>query len=599
MRLGNGKDGDGWLRPNSHALPYPSQSEADAALIEILCFYTGDNDQVIRLFHKSALGKRKKAERPDYLLRTIARARAFIEANKPSHANLEGFKENLGHKANGSTTLEPEGENLADPKPLPDGLPPVARFNYDFLPENFQPFVKDVAERMQCPRDYVAAAIMTAAGATIGRRVAIKPKPKDDWVVTANIWAVIIGEPSSKKSPAISGALQPLHKIEKREVEKNEARQKDYKDALAEYKLRKSVADRAFKKELDNNPNFDAKADLPEEPTPPNLVRLIVADTTYEALGEILVQNPLGTMVHRDEIMSLLISLDREENAAARAFYLSAWDGNQSYTFDRIMRGHLHIEAMCLSLLGSTQPSKVKEQISYSLKGGAGDDGFIQRFSLMIWPDQPRTWRNVDRHPDHDAAVIVDRVFERLYDIKPLQGGIPFDARAKQPSLTFDEAAAALFIEWLTQLENRLRSGELHSVMASHLGKYTKLVPALALINHLVDDNRGNVGIEALRKAIAYADYLETHANRVYSAALNSEIDAAKSILRRIKKGDLQDGFTKRDLHKKGWTMLADTKVVQEALDLLVEYGWLTSHEDRKRSGRPTTRYQIHPACFR
>ena len=45
---------------------YPSQSEADLALTNILCFYTNNREQVHRLFLRSGLGQRDKARRPDY-----------------------------------------------------------------------------------------------------------------------------------------------------------------------------------------------------------------------------------------------------------------------------------------------------------------------------------------------------------------------------------------------------------------------------------------------------------------------------------------------------------------------------------------------------
>lgn len=56
---------------------YPSQSEADAALIQILCYYTENNTQVGRIFLESALGKRDKARAHNYvyLRRSIANAR--------------------------------------------------------------------------------------------------------------------------------------------------------------------------------------------------------------------------------------------------------------------------------------------------------------------------------------------------------------------------------------------------------------------------------------------------------------------------------------------------------------------------------------------
>lgn len=55
---------------------YPSQSEADFALLSIIAFYTPDNEQVRRIFRMSALGKRDKATRDNkYLDRALQKIR--------------------------------------------------------------------------------------------------------------------------------------------------------------------------------------------------------------------------------------------------------------------------------------------------------------------------------------------------------------------------------------------------------------------------------------------------------------------------------------------------------------------------------------------
>ncbi len=60
---------------NGDIRDYESQSEADLALLSILCFYSADDEQIKRLFLLSALGKRKKAQRRDYLARSIEQAK--------------------------------------------------------------------------------------------------------------------------------------------------------------------------------------------------------------------------------------------------------------------------------------------------------------------------------------------------------------------------------------------------------------------------------------------------------------------------------------------------------------------------------------------
>lgn len=63
---------------------YPSQSEADAALLQILCYYSENNTQVGRIFLASALGKRKKNYEHNYvyLRRSLARARTIRSKEK-------------------------------------------------------------------------------------------------------------------------------------------------------------------------------------------------------------------------------------------------------------------------------------------------------------------------------------------------------------------------------------------------------------------------------------------------------------------------------------------------------------------------------------
>lgn len=69
---------------------YPSQSEADFALLSHLAFYTSDDAQVVRLFRQSLLGQRQKANNPRsaYLEDSLQR----IREQMPAPVDFEEFK---------------------------------------------------------------------------------------------------------------------------------------------------------------------------------------------------------------------------------------------------------------------------------------------------------------------------------------------------------------------------------------------------------------------------------------------------------------------------------------------------------------------------
>lgn len=161
------------------------------------------------------------------------------------------------------------------------------------------------------------------------------------------------------------------------------------------------------------------------------------------------------------------------------------------------------------------------------------------------------------------------------------------------PYLRLGEDALALFVTWRTELEARLRSADLHPALESHLSKYRKLVPALALICHLADDGRGPVSETAMLRALGWASYLESHARRIYGGAVSPEVDAARVILRRIKRGNLpRDGFSSRDVWRPNWTGLSDREIVNAALSYLVDMAWLTE-ERIQTAGRPSTVFRL------
>jgi putative DNA primase/helicase len=395
------------------------------------------------------------------------------------------------------------------------------------------------------------------------------------------------------KSPALDRVLAPVRKLEA------EA-QTAYATTLAKYEFDRMVYE-AARKQLEAQLKKGGSVSinqLPVEPQKPEPPRYLLNDATYQKLGQVLSGNPHGVLVFQDELSGLLVRLDEKGQEAARAFYLEAWNGKQSYTFDRIERGTLQIPRLCISLLGGLQPTKLREYLHSAVNGGKGDDGLAQRLQLLVYPDLKESWTRVDRPVDSAAAVAATDIFSRLSAIDPLVLGARQVYIDSIPVLQFTDTAQERFNSWWVALETDLRVGGHSPFMESHISKYRKLVPSLALLDHLILGASGAIGIDSLKRAIAWQRFLISHAKRAYAAVTAGSTDAARSLAQHIKKADLPDGFTVRNVYRKNWSHLATPKEATEATELLQDLGCLRAVRDDKVSandGRPTVRYMINP----
>ncbi len=150
-------------------------------------------------------------------------------------------------------------------------------------------------------------------------------------------------------------------------------------------------------------------------------------------------------------------------------------------------------------------------------------------------------------------------------------------------------------------LSVRLRSGSLPAPFEAHLGKYRKLVPALAVLIHTAEEFGGDVPLSALNRALSWADYLESHAARVFASGAVAESTAVHELLRKLRDGTagLPSEFKARDIRRKCWAGLSHQEDVESACDLLVEYRWLiaTVQPSGTHGGRTTTFYHLNPAA--
>ena len=499
-------------------------------------------------------------------------------------------------KDNPRTALEAQGsisqgvvESLTwdQPKELKAELLPVKSLDPAMLPDSMRDYITDIAERMDnSPPDYVAVGVMVALATLIGRKLSISPKQHDPWLVVPNLWGAAIGRPSAKKTPSLTSAMAPLHTFESEEFQKHAIAMGKYSEQAKVAKVALKANEKKLKIQIEKGKQEEGEKDflksLTFEPVqPPACKRFIVNDATVEKLGELLGSNPMGVLLFRDELTGWLNTLDKPDRASDRAFYLECWAGTGSFTYDRIGRGTQRIESATLSLMGGIQPGKLIPYLT-AQKEGKGDDGLIERFQLMVYPD-PQPYTHVDRPPNEEALRKATSIFAMLDDLP---------GELHNPNiLRFSPEAQRMFNTWYDNNQKLVRSGTLTPQLESHLAKYVSLFPSLALIIHAVDSSPGgSIGIQSANKALAWCEYLESHARRVY-ALVDGPIDSGKALQKRLH--DLPSPFRISAINNRNWQGLTTTDQVHEALDKLCEHG----HLQKVVSGatRPATDYFKHP----
>ena len=498
-------------------------------------------------------------------------------------------------------------EIWSDPVPFPEELLPVLPFDLSFLPEPLRRYAKDVSETIQCPIDYVAVGLVVSFSSIIGAGCAIRPLKEGDWTVVPNLWGAIIGPPSVKKTPALNAAMIPIASLEKR-ADEDFANEKlkaevDKVEREARRKTIKARIEEAVKNENEQviESNKTALLSLESEISPTRCKRFKTNDTTVAKLTELLAENPRGLLVFRDELIGFLMTLEQEGREDSRAFYIEAWTGwsSSGVKTDRIMRGTTSCNP-CISILGGIQPSKLRLYLQQTLSN-IGNDGFIQRFQLLVFPDRLKEWKLVDRRPDSKARAQVKDIGAFLADTDFISIGGRIEEDFPLPIFRFDIEAQEFFFSWYRGLEERLIKESDDGMIIEHLAKYRSLMPSIALESYLARIASGaspgtGVALEDAKSAADLCGYLETHARRVYSMIEHRGIYAAKALLKKIREGEIGDGFTQREVYRKGWSGL-DSKGTEDACAEMIAKGWIKEEitPTTPRGGASGTKYRLHP----
>lgn len=446
---------------------------------------------------------------------------------------------------------------VLQPTPLPEGV----------LPKGIDFLAGAMAAEMGCDPAGVAVAMLGAAAGVIPDRVGVKVK--ENWRERPCIWPMLVGSPTTKKSPMIRAAKAPIVKEDLR-------RFKAWKQADAAWQALDKEGQKA-------NPR-------------PVMSRLILGEATTEAAQEALRANPNGLFHPTEEASGWLASMERNGKASGldRSFWLQAYDGGE-FAYDRIGRGSVVIDNLSISLLGAIQPEKIRDAVN-----NAADDGLIQRTIPIIL-----------RPPTISA--------EERDDGTQLKNA-EWYAEIIKECATFDFGLTSIQLSPGAKIVRRRVERRVHDMqsleiisrkLASHIGKYEGLFARLCLIFHVLDYASAKVAKQettfqelfqisencALRVERFIFEFLLPHAASFYQNVVGGldDKDALESIANYILAHTLQE-IDARTVYR-GDRSLRKLSNFQIAplFEQLTALGWIEPVEGpQRRSSKHVVNPQVH-----
>jgi len=370
------------------------------------------------------------------------------------------------------------------------------------LPVVLRPFVETGAEAIQCPPDFVAVPLLTALGAVIGRTYVIEVKP--GWQEPTALWTVVVGRPGTAKSPALRLATKPLSTLQRKLAEEH-AIQMDIYDVEAKHHKKDFKRWERDQKSADNPP---------AEPEKPVSRRIIVSDATVEALAPIMLDNPRGIILFRDELAGWINSMNQYKGNKGGdvQFFLSTWNGAPVIVDRKSQQGeNINIPETYLAVTGSCQP----EVLLRTLGRERQEDGFASRL-LVCWPKEtPRKW--VDGGVDVSVTLPVEQLFVKLCKLEMAGEGGDRYPHVLKFSPEGMEAFREVINDHFNQKDLYGLKGPIVAAWAKMEGYLARLALIIQLIRRHSEDGVGDgVDERSVYMAAALSDYFLAHAARLY-----------------------------------------------------------------------------------
>jgi hypothetical protein len=437
-------------------------------------------------------------------------------------------------------------------------------FPVDLLPEPVRSFVVEKSKAIGCDASFLALPMLAYAAGAIGTTRSCRVRD-DGWEEPTVVWAAIVGDPGSQKTPAFKAAGQFADARQRAAFVEHAEQLREHERAMLEHDAAVAQWKRDAAKGRGGAP--------PDKPVPPAATRYVASDTTIEAVVPMLVANPRGLVVAADELAGWIDGFGQYKaggRGADAAKWLSMHNAG-AVTVDRKGGATLYVPQAAVSVVGGIQPRVLARTIGQQYR----DNGLLARLLLAMPPRRPKTWSMGGTWSTTTTDMAT--AFDVLYS---LEAGPPVDL---DPDAT--DVFKAFYEEHAA--EQAAATGD----VAAMLSKIEAYAARLSLIVHLLgwagrQHDRERIGAADVEAGVALARWFAREARRVYHVLEHGDADSDDALAELVAWIQGRGGRASvRDVTR-GLRRYRSTAAAEDGLRRLVAAG-LAVWESTSTGGRP------------
>lgn len=476
-------------------------------------------------------------------------------------------------------------------------------FPVECLPDTIRTYIEAVAESLQVPVDMVASLVLAALSLCVQGKFYVKVK--EDWVEPINLYMIVIGRPSERKSPVLTEIEKPIFSYMNEENERRRPEIKKYELQKKILNGRLKTIQEALSKNKKNNPytmqdafNCQEEIDNLEEVRP---LMLVMDDTTPEALVEAMKQNEekMGILSAEGGLFGVMAG--RYSNDVNIDIFLKGYSG-EYLRLSRIGREGTELHNPYLTIGLAVQPQVISEVMGNRNFRGRG---LLARF-MYSFPNSRVGSRKYRTEPIND---VTRKEYENLCkDLLVIPDLTNFTERI----ISLSNEADLLSEEYNQWIEERLMD-ELEAI-EDWAGKLHGNTMRIAGILHIAKHKLNSVNVpleeDTMKAAIAIGKYYLEHSEQAFEIMgllEEQSVKDARYIMSRIdhsikntnNTNNARIETTLREIWQLCKGKFGKVEDMDIGLQCLAEHGYISmKKEETGKKGRPSTKIFINPEYY-